>query len=107
MPLKNIQSINENTFSMRRNMFKEIQHIQSKQTHETQQQKKFYGNSNNRDASSVIAKRAIQPSSTSFPIQGKTVSYQGDSTRKDALQALTRTRAGGAVVPPKKRYNKG
>ena len=103
-PVKNIYSSNENMFSLRRNMFVNQSIIQNKQTFDTQKEKKFYGNSNNRDSSSIVAKRAVDGNRSSFPINGQIVSHQGATTGNDSRQALKRVRSSGSTVPPIKTH---
>jgi hypothetical protein len=101
MPIKNIQTSNENVFSMRRNMFIQSQQIDRKRTEETENKKKFYGNVSNRDASSVISKRAVNGSQSSFKINNKPVSYQGTTNNYEADRARQNARSLGYIVPPK------
>jgi hypothetical protein len=105
MPQKDITSINEGSFSQRRSMFSAFTRTDEKKTIDVVKQKKFYGGSNNRDASSIIAKRAVQGHNSSFALNGQTVLFQGTKTTEDARQALKRVRNGGSVVPAKKTHN--
>jgi hypothetical protein len=102
-PTKNAYSVNGNVFSMRRNMFIQQQKIDASTTYESAIQKKFYGNSGNRDASSIASRRAVKGSISSYSINGSGVSFQGLSTRSDENRARQQARSGGAVVPPKSR----
>lgn len=107
MPPKSIYSVNENAFSMRRTMFVNQTQVDQKQTNTVIKEKKYYGNSNNRDASAIISKRAINGANSSFPINGQPVSHEGSSSTVESQQALKRLRSSGYTVPPKKSNTAG
>jgi hypothetical protein len=100
MPQKDLTSSNENTFSMRRSMFSRIINTEVKEVNDVLQKKQYYGGTRNRDASSVICKRAIIGTKNSFANENG-VSFQATKEYNATDKALRRTRAGGTVVPPK------
>ena len=107
MPPKSLYSVNENAFSMRRNMFVNQMQVDQNQTNTVLKEKKFYGNSNNRDASNIISKRAITGTNSSFPMNGQVVSHEGSSSKVDSQKALNRVRSSGYIVPAKKSNTAG
>ena len=104
MPQKDLTSTNESRFASRRNMFSAFSRTDANETSDVAQQKKFYGGTRNRDASSIIQKRAVQNHNSSFPLNGQSVHYQSQKIVNETRQALKRARAGGAVVPAQKRH---
>jgi hypothetical protein len=103
MPQKALTSTNENPFSMNRVLYSKTIRTITNQTNDTIKEKHFYGE-NNRDASSVIARRKMLQSGNKNYL-GNNVSYQGEKDTNDVRQAQKRVRNSGASVPAKKTHN--
>ena len=104
MPMKDLTSNNEHPFALSRNMFTQISQIDQAKTLNTSKQKKFYGNSSNRDASAVTTRRGINQASSTFSLNGQMMSNQSVRDVNDTRQALRRVRSGGSIVPAKKTH---
>ena len=104
MPMKDLTSSNEHPFALSRNMFTQISQIEQAKTLNTSKQKKFYGNSSNRDASAVTTRRGINQASSTFSLNGQMMSNQSVRDVNDTRQALRRVRSGGSTVPAKKTH---
>jgi hypothetical protein len=101
MPAKDINADGNSVFSMSRRRFNRVMPL-STQSNTIQQEKKWYGVSN-RDASRVtesarVAEIGIGTTNSSL----NPFSFKSSAERNTRNQALTRVRAGGAVVPLKK-----
>jgi hypothetical protein len=122
MPMKNITSDNDSTFSLNRMYFRRSylppqNYTVDKSTHSTIQrdspaiqhsfiidgpktalQKKWIGG--NRDASDIIARRRMKTTGAILNTPGPQ-SFKNPTDNNPRIEALARVRGGGARVPPK------
>jgi hypothetical protein len=91
-PLKDSTSTNEHQFSRDRN---EISNIPISNN------KKWFGNSSNRDASSRIRSKRIEASANSINKDNKPLSFTNTNEKNLINHTLLRVRGSGYTVPPK------
>lgn len=89
-PFKDINSDSSDVFSSNRKIFAATQ--------STQANKKWFGN---RDASQIVANRRINSIGKSLNLDGQPVANKTIKDVNVSADALSRTRAGGYVPPPK------
>jgi hypothetical protein len=95
MPLKDLTSSNENDFSLDRNEYTKTSKIV------TPTVKKWYGNTANRDASSIAKSRRVQSAKGSINDTAKPHSFTNTNEKNMRNSALNRVRNSGYTVPPK------
>ena len=107
MPLKDNVADGTNTFSLFRHrltkspaFFKENTRTQTEI-----KQKKWYGNSANRDSSLIVNRRNNEEVGlVSKNVDNARMTFTSHTNRNDVSQAISRARSRGYVVPPKFRY---
>jgi len=98
MPQKELTSSNQNDFSMTRKEYAK--------TVNTQQTKKWFGTSSNRDASQIIANRKKNSVGVgSLNANKELMSFTKPNNELDIFQTKQRVRNGGYTVPPKVNNN--
>jgi hypothetical protein len=95
MPIKDLTSSNENDFAMDRNAYTKTSKIITPAT------KKWFGNTANRDASSIAKSRRVQSSKGSINEKDKPYAFTNTNERNTRNSALNRVRNSGYTVPPK------
>lgn len=116
MPMKDGVSSGGNMFSMNRRTYARMPSFSQMRdmTHTEKTQKKWYGSSGTRDASSVARSKSasvIGYTSKNTGLGGhasddaNAISYTAHRNINDTRQAIQRTRNGGSTVPPKKRFH--
>tara|TARA_Y100000022_G_C13162079_1_gene334443 strand:+ start:55 stop:411 length:357 start_codon:yes stop_codon:yes gene_type:complete len=95
MPIKDLTSSNENTFAMDRKEYTKTSKIT------TIPAKKWYGNSGNRDASSIAKSRRVESAKGSINENNKPHAFTNTNERNMRNTALNRVRNSGYTVPPK------
>jgi hypothetical protein len=115
MPMKDGVSSGGNMFSMNRRTYARMPSFSQmrEMTQTEEKQKKWYGNSGSRDASSVARSKnasMIGYTSKNTGLGGQAsdnanvISYTTHRNINDTRQATQRTRNSGSTVPPKKRF---
>lgn len=102
MPSKDSTSSDNNTFSMGRNMF-----TRTYTSAQINLEKKFYGSSRNKDASSIVEKnKLLEIGNGSKNASGAPIAFTTTLDNNTTGQALHRVRSGGSVVPAKCAFRK-
>jgi len=102
MPLKDNMSDGTNTFSLYRHRHTKIPAFfnETKLSSSEKKQKKWYGNSANRESSLILDKRNNEEVGlVTKNADDNRMSFTSHSNRNDVSQAVSRSRSGGYVVP--------
>ena len=101
MPQKEINGDNENTFSMNRELYSNTINANLN----VGNNKKWYGNSSNRDASSIAKSRRINEIGNGvLNAKENPMSFTNGGKDNDVKSALNRVRNKGYTMPLKKKY---
>jgi len=102
MPLKDNMSDGANTFSLYRHRLTKSPAFfnETKLSSSEKKQKKWYGNSANRESSLILDKRNNEEVGlVSKNPNNETMSFTSHTNRNDVSQAISRVRSGGYVLP--------